>query len=111
METGAQISKQLLGTRHCHLAALLRDDSVLNGRFRRGHTALALSLVTDMTVFMVHTTRRELVARSFVTGKTCRARATAVQVLAPLLRPCLQESTDRKSVTIQRTQNHDMYSK
>ena len=70
--------KQLLQMRHCHLAALVRDHSVLNGRFRRGHTTFALGLVADMTDFQVSATRRELDARSTVTCPTCRARATAV---------------------------------
>ena len=55
--------------RHCHLAAFVRDDNVINGRFGRGHTAFALSLVTDMTEFLVRATRRELDARSIVTSK------------------------------------------
>ena len=63
--------------RRCHLAALVRDDSVLNGRFRRGHTAFALALVADMTDILARATRRELDARSFVTGKTCYARSAS----------------------------------
>ena len=77
-EINGELSKQLLGMRHCHLAALARDDSALNWRVLLGHTACALSLVTDMTDFLVRATRRELDARSIVTSNTCLERATAV---------------------------------
>ena len=75
---GIGITQRIFKMQQCHLAALVRDESVLNGRFGRGHTAFALSLVTDTSDFLVRATRRELDARSIVTGKTCRARVTAV---------------------------------
>ena len=73
-----ELFKQLLGMRHCHLAPPVRDDSVLwplEENSTRGASSLAKSAVHVQLPF-----------------------STARQVLAPLLRPCLQEFTDRKNV-------------
>merc|ERR1719374_475337 len=67
----------------------IRDDTVLNGILQRQNAALALSLVTDITVLLVHTdhdawhlgpadNRREHSARCIVTSETGLTHATAV---------------------------------